>query len=65
MCELAQQLVMKRSQHTAVCVLYRGWGQFGPFAIALGVTFNMWITGPVSSNCINPARALGPAVVTG
>ena len=43
----------------------RGWGQFGPFAIALGITFNMWITGPISSNCINPARALGPAVVTG
>lgn len=43
----------------------KGWGQFGPFAIALGITFNMWITGPVSSNCINPARALGPAVVTG
>ncbi|DBA86464.1 hypothetical protein WJX79_005209 [Trebouxia sp. C0005] len=43
----------------------KGWGQFGPFAIALGITFNMWITGPISSNCINPARALGPAVVTG
>ncbi|KAL3162086.1 hypothetical protein ABBQ38_009151 [Trebouxia sp. C0009 RCD-2024] len=42
-----------------------GWGKLGPFAIALGITFNMWITGPVSSNCINPARALGPAVVTG
>lgn len=43
----------------------KGWGQFGPFAIALGITFNMWITGPISSNCINPARAFGPAVVTG
>lgn len=43
----------------------RGWGKFGPFAVPLAICLDMWILGPVSSMCINPARALGPALVTG
>ncbi|DBA90629.1 TPA: hypothetical protein ACH3X1_003857 [Trebouxia sp. C0004] len=43
----------------------RGWGKLGPLAVPLAICLDMWILGPVSSMCINPARALGPAVVTG
>ncbi|KAL3145082.1 hypothetical protein ABBQ38_001694 [Trebouxia sp. C0009 RCD-2024] len=43
----------------------RGWGKLGPLAVPLAICLDMWILGPVSSMCINPARALGPALVTG
>jgi hypothetical protein len=34
-------------------------------AVGLIVPLLMWMEGPVSSMCINPARAFGPALVTG
>ena len=43
----------------------RGWGKLGPLAVPLAITLMMWLVGPISSMCINPARAFGPAVVTG
>ncbi|KAK9815773.1 hypothetical protein WJX72_009249 [[Myrmecia] bisecta] len=43
----------------------RGWGKLGPLAVPLAIVLDMWIVGPVSSMCINPARAFGPAFVTG
>jgi len=41
------------------------WGNLKPLAIPLIITLLMWLMGPVSSMCVNPARAFGPAVVTG
>ncbi|KAK9796998.1 hypothetical protein WJX73_000334 [Symbiochloris irregularis] len=43
----------------------RGWGKLGPFSVPLAIMLLIWLVGPISSMCINPARALGPAVVTG
>ncbi|KAK9905050.1 hypothetical protein WJX75_008658 [Coccomyxa subellipsoidea] len=43
----------------------RGWGRLGPLAVGLIVPLLMWLEGSVSSMCINPARAFGPALVTG
>ena len=43
----------------------RGWGKLGPLAVPLAICLLMWLVGPISSMCINPARAFGPAVVTG
>ncbi|CAL8464331.1 g3866 [Coccomyxa elongata] len=43
----------------------RGWGRLGPIAVGLIAPLLMWIEGSVSSMCINPARAFGPAFVTG
>ena len=31
----------------------------------LAILLLMWLVGPISSMCINPARAFGPAFVTG
>ncbi|KAK9901069.1 hypothetical protein WJX75_001140 [Coccomyxa subellipsoidea] len=42
----------------------RGWGKLGPVAVGLIVPLLMWLEGPVSSMCINPARAFGPALIT-
>ena len=41
------------------------WGKYKPLAIPLVVTLLMWLLGPISSMCVNPARAFGPAIVTG
>ncbi|KAK9831579.1 hypothetical protein WJX74_001033 [Apatococcus lobatus] len=49
----------------ALVVDKRGWGKLGPLAVAMIIATNMWIFGPISSACMNPARALGPAFVTG
>lgn len=49
----------------ATIVSPSGWGKLGPLSLGLTVPLLMWTVGPVSSLCINPARALGPAVVTG
>lgn len=43
----------------------RGWGRLGPLAVGLIVPLLMWLEGSVSSMCINPARAFGPALMTG
>lgn len=43
----------------------RGWKRAGPWAVPLAILLLMWLVGPISSMCINPARALGPAVVSG
>ena len=50
---------------SVTCALYRGWGRLGPIAVGLIAPLLMWIEGSVSSMCINPARAFGPALVTG
>lgn len=50
---------------TVHVVTYRGWGRLGPLAVGLIVPLLMWLEGSVSSMCINPARAFGPALVTG
>ena len=47
---------------TPVC---RGWGRLGPLSVGLIVPLLMWLEGSVSSMCINPARAFGPALMTG
>ncbi len=44
-------------------LVHRGWGKFGPIAVGLVVPLLMWLEGPVSSMCINPARAFGPALI--
>ncbi|CAL5220533.1 g2567 [Coccomyxa viridis] len=43
----------------------RGWGRLGPLSVGLIVPLLMWLEGSVSSMCINPARAFGPALMTG
>ena len=43
----------------------RGWGRLGPIAVGLIVPLLMFLEGSVSSMCINPARAFGPALVSG
>lgn len=50
---------------TVHVVTFRGWGRLGPLAVGLIVPLLMWLEGSVSSMCINPARAFGPALVTG
>ena len=40
-------------------------GQFAPFAIGMTVSFCIMAFGPVTGGSLNPARTLGPAVVTG
>ena len=49
---------------TAVC-WDRGWGKLKPFCVPVAITLLMWLLGPISSACINPARAFGVAFVTG
>lgn len=48
----------------AVAIDPRGWGKLAPIAVALTVGMLIFIDGPISSMCTNPARALGPAVVS-
>ena len=47
------------------CILCRGWGKLKPFCVPVAITLLMWLLGPISSACINPARAFGVAFVTG
>lgn len=36
-----------------------------PLVVSITIPFLIYIVGPVSSMCINPARAFGPALVSG
>ena len=47
-----------------VC-LRRGWGKLAPFSLAACLPLLQWMLGPISSGCVNPARAFGVAFVTG
>lgn len=60
---LKQKLIVRASQgfHDSC----RGWGRLGPLAVGLIVPLLMWLEGSVSSMCINPARAFGPALIAG
>ena len=42
-----------------------GLGKAAPLVVPVVIALLMWLVGPVSSLCINPARAFGPAVITG
>lgn len=43
----------------------RAHGRFAGLAIGLCVVFLVWIGGPVTGGSMNPARSLGPALVSG
>eukprot|EP00803_Ostreobium_quekettii_P006629 evm.model.scf_2332.3 EVM.evm.TU.scf_2332.3 scf_2332:16647-23687(-) len=48
-----------------VAVDPRGWGKFAPVAVALTIGMLIFVVGPISSMCANPARALGAALISG
>lgn len=43
----------------------RADGEKIPLVVSITIPFLIYIVGPVSSMCINPARAFGPALVSG
>jgi len=47
-------------------ILQNKWlGKFAPAAVGLTIFVEAYITGPISGASMNPARSIGPAIVSG